>query len=251
MIKVPDGIVEAVLGGCGLKSVMIPDSSIPSNRPRHLECYRFPHVILKGERLWAMTRQAHVVERERSNNNFVLYGFGYSIGVNDIFYTLTDRGRKRGLPTWMPMSRYESFKWMRENRWKVAWNSEKPLETETLKKAVSESLSFKIHLLDDEDFWNIHPVDLVRIDDENRFEIRTEPVEHPMPLRDEMDRERLFPEIVRRFENGEIGLQGECMEHIAYYCVNSDGTYYNYYDIFRPNFKKYKKLIVFMEERDD
>ncbi len=251
MIETPQGTIQKVVEGAGLKSMMIPDPVLPGNRPRHIECYRFPHMLVKDDRIWAMTRHTHVVEREPAGNNYIVGGFGYSIGMHNIFYTLSNNGPNSGVISWMPMSRYEKFQWMAEEVWRVAWDSEKPQDIERLRKAVSEGCSMKIHLLDEEDYWNIHPVEGVRIEDSGSFKIKTEPVNYPMPIRTETETGNLFSEIKRRFEGDEVMLKGECQHYTAYYALQPDGSYYNYYDVFRQSAKKYKRLIVFSEKLDD
>ena len=40
----------------------------------------------------------------------------------------------------------------------------------------------------------------------------------------------------------------EVPEWLAFYCLNSDGTYYNYYDFPRETTQTYKRLKVFASQ---
>ncbi len=245
MIKVPDGIIESILEGGGLKSVMIPDSSIPSNRPRHTECYRFHHLLLRGDYLWAMTRKSHVMDRERAGYDFVNCSFAYSMGIENIFSTI---GRD---VVWMPMERYESFEWKSSAKWKQVWDSDDPKNMEEIRKSIENGSKIKIHLLDDEEFWNIHPIDLAQLTDEGNFILRTEPHDYPFLFREpEQIREKMIPQIKPIFEMGKTA-ESNVPIYRAYYCLYNNGSYYNFFDISRDTLKKYKHLKVFTTDYAD
>ena len=54
-------IIEKLLNGASLRTFMIPDESIPSNYPEHIEAYDLPHVIINGDYFWGKSDTAHLI----------------------------------------------------------------------------------------------------------------------------------------------------------------------------------------------
>ena len=60
-------IVEELLNGASLRTFMMPDSSIPSNYPEHIETYDLPHIIINGENFWGKSETAHLTSQLRAS----------------------------------------------------------------------------------------------------------------------------------------------------------------------------------------
>ena len=54
-------IVEKLLNGSSLRTVMTPDPSLPSNSPEHIEGFDLPHVIITKDHFWGKSETAHLV----------------------------------------------------------------------------------------------------------------------------------------------------------------------------------------------
>jgi hypothetical protein len=53
-------IINKVLDGCTLRTFMIPDPSIPSNSPEHLEGVELTHIVITGDLMWAKSDATHL-----------------------------------------------------------------------------------------------------------------------------------------------------------------------------------------------
>src|SRR3972149_3509184 len=137
-------IIEKLLNGASLRTFMIPDESIPSNFPEHIETYDLPHIIINGDYFWGKSESAHY----------------YNADTNGI--------------TFMSKKRYKVHSWVLKENYRLIWDSEVSKSTEEVMKAVELSFKFKIAILDSEDIWNIHPVDLpMYYTHKKTFELKT------------------------------------------------------------------------------
>ena len=109
-------------------------------------------------------------------------------------------------------------------------------------------------MLDDENIWNIHPVDLPMYHiNEGTFNIKTEYFDYAFIIRSTRDIDELV-DANRTFfstkpESNKDGLlRGNSPPFKAFYNLFDNGEYYNFYDIPRDSKQKYKRLKVFCEK---
>ena len=75
-------IIQGILEGCSLRTFMVPDPAISTNRPEHIESYDLPHVNIKGKHFKGEIGNWSFVLRFHSERNgpvhILLYEFnGY------------------------------------------------------------------------------------------------------------------------------------------------------------------------------
>jgi hypothetical protein len=136
----------------------------------------------------------------------------------------------------------------------LVWDSEKRDAAEEIKKEIESASKFKIALLDSEEIWNIHPVDLpMYYSKEGCFEFKTVADRYPTFFRyPEQTAEllRSYADFFRhRPEDDDPGFVrlSDCPQFYSFYSARSDGSYYNYFDIPRKTVQRYKRLKVFAD----
>ena len=230
-------LIEKLLEGYSLRTYMIPDSEIPSNHPEHLETLDLPHVVIVGNRFWAKSETAHLV---RST--------GMDYGGNNAF-CYTNRGDvycsynpMKGEGRAFRKERYKEHSWVLWNNYKLVWDSDGNQSTAAVKEEIQKCSKFRVALLDPEDVWNIHPVDLPMYETlSGRFQLKTALDFYPVFFRSrEHDGETSeIQDTVDRIARGdrEQIISFEVGTFPTFYSLYSDGTYYNYYDIERSTQK--------------
>ena len=240
-------IIEKILNGASLRTFMIPDESIPSNYPEHIETYDLPHVIITGGYFWGKSETAHL---------FHTLGI-MEMGIGAFCYTNIDNIFCSYNPdltgvTFMNKKRYKKHAWILKENYRLIWDSENDSSTEKIKRAIESCSKFKIAMLDSEDIWNIHPVDLPMYYTGDRiFELKTVYDFYAIWFR--------YPDEIKKFivqfsdffsaestDNSKT-LRFECQKFTTFYSIRSDGTYYNFFDIPRKTTQKYKRLKVFVD----
>lgn len=239
-------IIGELLNGASIRTFMVPDSAIPSNFPEHIETYDLPHVIINGDYFWAKSENAHL---------------GYTVGqqdwsVSSFCYTNICPIFCSHMPAFnvaclMSRFRYKTHCWNLKDNYSLIWDSEKDRSAEGIRKAIERCSKFKIAMLDSEGVWNIHPVDLpMYYPGTGSFELKTVMGEYPVIFRYPSETKKLFDEHQEFFARkplSNVSLRAETQPFYTFYCLNSDGTYYNFYDIPRNTKQKYKRLKVFVD----
>ena len=108
-------------------------------------------------------------------------------------------------------------------------------------------------MLDAEDIWNIHPIDLPMYEPETEtFHLKTSADLYPVMFRNPEHLEAVVAKC--RTVIGKTGNIGDApIAHVedhgfsTFYSLCSDGTYYNFYDISRSTRNRYKRLKIFSE----
>lgn len=252
-----DEVIAKILDGYSLRTSMVPDPAIPTNRPEHVESYDLPHVIIDGDRFWGKSETAHLFHTHGdAGRNFIpgdpqsgLAAFCYS-NAGGLFFSYTpDQGR---LST-IKKSRYKKHAWALCHNYTLVWDSENGEAAKAVGKEIESAAKLKIAVLDGEDIWNVHPVDLPMYEmGADRFQLKTAADMYPKTFRD-----RAYLDLVTGHAKAamEDAPQGdiETIAHLkvegfsSFYSVFSDGTYYNFYDIARSTRQKYKRLKVFSD----
>jgi hypothetical protein len=95
-------IIDKVLNGFTLRTFMIPDPSIPSNQPEHLEGLELTHIVITGDLMWAKSDATHL-NHSLGSSYGGLHAWCYS-SPTDLFASYTPETSKLFL---MFKSRYK------------------------------------------------------------------------------------------------------------------------------------------------
>jgi len=248
-------IIRKVLDGYSLRTFMVPDPTFPNNAPRHTETYDLPHVVIKGRHFWAMsdTRHlsiadgTHISSADGTHITEVNVSFCYT-SAGDIFCSY-GAGFEGGFHV-MPKSRYEIHEWRLRRNYRLIWDSDDDTPASVLGDAIEQGSKFIIAMLDAEDIWNVHPVDLpMYYAESGAFELKTVSDHYPQVFRDpDAFRKRIMEdEGVRNiWSEGKVAVDS-ASDFSTFYRLISDGTYVNIYDIPRSSQHEYKRLKVFSD----
>jgi len=240
-------IIAKLLEGYSLRTFMNPDPALPSNSPEHEETYDLPHVIINGGIFWAKTITGHLMASEREAHGNVAFCY---TNYGDFFMSFSPTIEKGAYV--MDIGRYKKHEWVLKKNYKLVWDSEKDQPADVVGREIDAAAILKIAMLDSEDIWNIHPVDLpMYFPDQGTFELKTVSDRYAMGFRKPR-------ELLQYLESPELALR----ENISpsgtaailtlpsfptYYRLRSDGTYSNFFDIPRQTQKSYKALRVYSD----
>lgn len=240
-------IIRKVLDGYSLRTFMVPDPSFPSNAPRHTETYDLPHVVIKGRHFWATSETRHLSIVDGTHIANVNVSFCYT-SAGDIFCSYGGE-IEDGLYV-MPKSRYELHEWRLRRNHRLIWDSDDGTPASVLGDEIEQGSKFMIAMLDAEDIWNVHPVDLpMYYAESGAFELKTASDQYPQVFRDpDAFRKRIMEdEGVRNLWSEGKATKSTAAAFSTFYRLISDGTYVNYYDIPRSTQHEYKRLKVFSD----
>lgn len=242
-------IVQRLLDGASLRTLMIPDDAMASNRPEHIETYDLPHLLINGSTFWGKSETAHLFHARGSEGRGEV-AFAYT-NIGPLFCCYDPFLREARL---MSKKRYKKHEWVVRDQFKLVWDSEKGSATEEIKREIESASKFKIALLDSEEIWNIHPVDLpMYYSKEGLFEFKTVVDQYPIffryPAQTGEIHQRYSDFFNHRPEDDEPGFirLGDCPQFYSFYSIRSDGSYYNFFDIPRNTVQRYKRLKVFAD----
>jgi len=242
-------IVGQLIGGASLRTYMIPDGSIPSNSPEHIETYALPHIVIQGDAFWAKSESVHITYYF-GDKTHPPCAFCYT-NIGDIFCSFTPTCNRGVL---MSKKRYRVHEWHLKDNYRLVWDSKKGDSAEIVKKEIERCAKMKIAMLDTEDIWNIHPIELpMYYPEEGMFTLNSAGDPYPIFFRDRETTLGLLQKYAPFFNtkpsDNLSGLMEFNMEAFcSFYVFRSDGTYFNYYDIPRGTIQPYKRLKVFVEE---
>ena len=238
-------IIRKILDGYSLRTFMVPDPTLPNNSPRHTETYDLPHVIIKGQHFWATSETRHLSIAD--GTVFANVSFCYA-SAGDIFCSYSAGSGDR--LNVMPKSRYEIHQWRLRRNHRLIWDSDDGTAASVIGDEIEQGSKFTIAMLDAEDIWNVHPVDLpMYCAERETFELKTASDHYPQVFRDpDAFHKRITEdESVRNiWSEGEVALS-TARGFSTFYRLFSDGTYVNYYDIPRSGQHEYERLMVFSD----
>ncbi|HJO71328.1 MAG TPA: hypothetical protein QGG32_00520 [Rhodospirillales bacterium] len=169
-------------------------------------------------------------------------------GADDIFCSF-GAGPESRLNV-MPKSRYEIHQWRLWPNYGLIWDSDDGTETSVLADKIERGSKLKIAMLDAEDIWDVHPVDLPMYWAEREtFEMKTSADHYPQVFRDpDAFLKRIMEDdgVRKIWSEGEVALSTADV-FLTFYRLMPDGTYVNYYDILRSSQQQYKRLMVFSD----
>ncbi len=246
-------VIQKLIDGGSLYTYMVPDDSIPTNRPLHAEGFYLSNIVITKDVFWGMSRPGHLDhERNRviSQSSF----FCYTNRFNGIFFNYNPREEVMSL---MPLNHYKSHEFIVKDNWELIWDSSRKesYPINDFRNLVQSGSRFKIALLDHEVIWNIHPVDLPMCHlNEEILVMKTELFPYPEIIR----RPKIMHGVVKEYESffkskpsskEEEAIRVRCNSFRAFYSVVSDGTYYNYYDIPKGSKHEYMRLKIFCRKQ--
>ncbi len=245
-----DDLIQKLIDGYSLYTYMVPDDSMPTNRPLHCEGFYLPHIIVTDKIFWAMGRTVHMFHTDE------IYGavhFCYTNHSDGIFFSYNPL---TSIIVFMSTQRYKRHEFIVRDQWNLIWDSswdEKP-QDQRIDRLIERGGRFKVAMLDSENIWNIHPVDLPMYHiNEGSFNIKTEYFEYALAIRNAQEITKL-DEASKAFfhnkpESNQNGtLRAKCRSFHAFYNVFDSGEYYNLYDISRGSKQRYKRLKIFCEK---
>ena len=255
-------LIERLINGASLRTFMVPDECLPGNFPEHIETYDLPHIIIKGDQFWGNSGTSHLFHIE-SGEQLERISFSYT-NMGNCFCSYTP---SKSLVMMMSKRRYKKHEWRLRDNYRLAWDSATDRSTGDILREIESCSKFKIALLDSENIWNIHPVDLpMYYHTEEQFELKTVMDEYPLFFRNiEMIKKGLLTKFPGHYENyfdsvaavRESPISGveiqrcnlgfETPKFPCFYSVRGDGSYYNFFDIPRKTTQKYKRLKVFVD----
>ena len=244
-----DEIIEKILNVASLRTFMIPDAAMPSNFPEHIETYELPHIIINGEWFWGKTENTHS-EVVLGTSLRPKGSFCYT-NIGEIFCSYIEHLSSALM---MSKKRYKQHAWFFKDNFRLVWNSSQDTSTEAIKKAIENCSKFKIALLDSEDMWNIHPIDLPMYYSEDKsFELKTVRDDYPIFFRHPDYIQGLLKTYLDFFNarpadnsSGIIKFEGPKVS--SFYLTRSDGGYYNADGVEKNTIRKYKRLKVFVDQ---
>lgn len=246
-----DDIVAKLLDGQALRTFMLPDPSIASNAPSHLEGLDLPHIVVKGSLFWAKSSMTHVTH-VRGEPECGIASWCYTNSA-DIFcsYTFTSHECESESLGIMHKSRYLQHEWRLHDTFSLIWDSAARRDGKLVAQAVRRGLRMKIAMLDSEDVWNIHPVDLPYCyTEDDSFRMLTEIDKYPAIFRQPegfIEHLRQSGALARLTADREQILLSDAVSHRTFYSVSSDGTCYDAAAIAGTDSTAYKRLKVFAE----
>lgn len=248
-----DEMIDKLIDGYSLYTYMVPDDSIPTNRPLHSEGFHLPHIIITKNIFWGMSRTVHFFQAE--DNRRGVYHFCYTNDFRDLFfsYNPTSQGA-----VFMSTKRYKRHQFIMKNEWKLVWDSEwtEKQQNYEIDCLIEQGSCFKIAMLDSENIWNIHPVDLPMYHiNKGSFNLKTEYFEYASVIRDIKHVNELVEANKEFFSKKPISNEGgallcECAPFHAFYCLFNNGEYCSFYDAPRGSIQKYNRLKVFCEKME-
>ena len=249
-----DEIIKKLIDGHSLYTYMIPDDTIPTNRPLHCEGFYLPHTLIIDNIFWAMSRSVHVADITSRGIPGIMCNFCYTKGFGGIFcsYSVPTKG-----VVFMQRSRYKRHEFITKNSWELIWDSDFR-ETHPLSlvhEVIRSGARLKIAMQDTENIWNIHPIDLpMYLIESETLRLKTEYFEYPFVFRTPLAIDHLIQKHEAYFSRkttsnteGQLVLDCRNQHFKCFYNLCSDGSYYNLYDIPRKTTQKYRRLKVFCE----
>ena len=237
--------IQALINGSSLATFMIPDASIPTNKPRHLEGFQLHNIIINKGIFWGFTRNAHgahvlgqyIIKEPNtfcySNNDqkvFLSYAFGSEVAC------------------WMPLERYEQHEFVLREDYELIWSSDAPENLEPVVQAVQTARPLKMAMLDEDGIWNIRPVDLCMFHtEEKNFLVKSELFYYPIMFRDDNETRTTVESVRNHYckHPQELAVNTKVLQYPSLYGCYANSLYYNYYDICRDSRKKYKHLKIY------
>ena len=226
-------IIEKLLEGWTLKTLMEPDASIPSNGEAHLETMALRGIIVKGDVFWAHSLHHHLAIS--STDYFHVEGpptvitfFYTNLGGKKLFsLMMEDLSQHRWAQRLFPSNRYREHRWVLMNDFGTIFSSPESADKKNVSEAVGACRDLKCAFLDGDGYWHIAEVHLPYVVHRNRkIYLQTVPFKmQPAFLSDAFV--RAMDENAEAFAAELQGGQASIEEPVAHaqYVLDLDGYY--------------------------
>lgn len=243
----PKKLIQAILDGASLSTVMTPDPAHPSNQPEHDESYRmrFVYFSQNTDAFFAQTYTMHRPMRTKITYS-LFHSFCYSVNHDDLMMIHCSDENITKLT--QIRDRYSKFRWVARKDFATIWDSKAAGEMKLIRQAIAEGRELKLAVQDEDGLWTVLPVDLLNIDsDRDLFSVRTETGHPPacIPNPDTLcDVKKLFFDTPRT-RSQFVNLPSFSIN--IFFCCFSDGSYYTYFDENRIIKRRYQHLKLFSQ----
>lgn len=236
-------IMKQLLAGASLRTFMVPDDRIPSNSPEHIETYSLPHVLMHKDQFWGKSENTHI-SSNAEKDPLVPSSFIYT-SIGELFCSYTP-AISRGI--FMSKKRYRIHRWVLKDDYKLIWDSAQGSDTAEVKTAIEQAARFKIALLDLNDVWHLHPIDLPMFFPQSRhFSIKVAYDIHPAAFRDFQQLNQFYEEHRDFFENSLDVKAFKAENYHLFYDIASRGKYRSFYDLQANSRSTYKHLKLYAD----
>lgn len=179
-----DATVDALLRGETLKVVLTPDPAIPHNRPEIQESFELPHVVIDRDGFWAKTTT--VISLDFHSGGVEAYDLSLpgSYAYSNYADLVVNSSFLSGLVRCYDAQSYSQLDFITQPDHDLVWEHGETGDMAALREAVSTGRSLKIALLDDQNYWNIHPVNMPTVrTGEDWFQLFTDKDAYPTMFR--------------------------------------------------------------------
>ena len=226
-------IVESILNGHSLRVVLYPDTNLQHNKFRLVEALNLEHILLDGEKFWAMTHTASSTGAsvQEDGNIAMPTSYGYS-NYADVVFNFSYLSEMARI---YPSSDYSRIRFVTIPNYQLVWKHGDS-DTSKLRKCITQGCSLRVALLDEENYWNIHAVWQAIIGEENDwFEVQTHVDAFPSILRQTQYVASLSEEINQQKRGSSDGgrtaaLLDNVTFHSCFYRIRGDGLFFGHVD---------------------
>ncbi|MBU0676259.1 MAG: hypothetical protein KJ950_16590 [Proteobacteria bacterium] len=227
-------IIEKLLEGFPLSVILeTDDQNMTINEP-YYENIALPHIVTRDGRFWACSFDTVYALSQEGIDRFSFY-FCSSPEIYGVVSTSSfDQGRvmlRAGT-----IKRFTSFSFQTfGHQATLLYDHRCQHELGRVERAIQQAASLFVVFLDEEGFWNIHPVVLPqKYLGRNEFFLQTSGIIYPMMFRSERYLSECLSIADRLLKNESLWRLGfqemQMPAHVAFYWLRSDGTYQAIYD---------------------
>ncbi len=185
-------MIDKLLDGWTLKTLMEPDDAIASNGGFHLENLSLKAVIVKGDIFWGYTLHQHLGISSRDyflNGPPLIYSFLYTNFSRKRFFSFltTDLAGRGSGQRLAPISRYRSHRWVMVRDYEKIFDSGEDTGKDGVVAAVAGNDDLKCAFRDADGYWHIGNIHIpYHVYDTRKIYLQTEPFKmQPLLLSDE------------------------------------------------------------------
>lgn len=178
--------VSELINGHSLRVVLYPDESLGFYTEATVECFQLPNVVIIGDRFWGSNDCSAASDEHPlpPGCNWDLTRPGSYI-YNNFTDLVVNSSYLSGMVRIYKASKYRQIRFVTVADFRLLWDSESDDDPAAIEKEIEQGKRFKFALLDEQDVWNIHPIDLATYLKKSRqFRIDTPKNGYPEILRD-------------------------------------------------------------------
>lgn len=255
-------IIDAIMSGASLRLVLHPRNDVQTDFPDMYESFDLRHIILKGQRFFAKTSDSHAIPinfgaYDMTKNFAYAYSNYYSYVINSSHTEVEARIYNKNV--------YESLEFIPVNNFELIWESANDSDVKPVEDAISTGRRLKIAMLDQDDYWNIHPVHMPSFYiGKNYFELFTDQDAVPVFMHDEESLELLEKQMQQRLKEAVREFSPRNMREVfdkagfhskqpefysTFYTIRSNGEYLRGSTVLTQETpERYETLKVFAEK---